>query len=72
MLKEFKGHYRKFLKYGCLEVDLLRGAVIAKTGIDDLFSENMQPILQGAGVCPRSTKSSWNRGKVSYQYRLKV
>ena len=57
----FEGHYCKIMKYDFLEVELLRGAIIAKTGKDDLYSRNMQSILQGAGVCPQSTRSVESR-----------
>ena len=51
MLKEFEGHYCKIMKYDFLEVEFLQGAIIARMGKDDLYSGNMQSILQGAGVC---------------------
>ena len=53
------------MKYDFLEVEFLRGAIIAKMGKDDLYSGNIQSILQGAGVCPQSTRSVWNRGKAT-------
>ena len=59
------------MKYEFLEVDFLRGAIRARMGKEDLYSETCNLSCREL-VSVLSQQRYVNRGKVRYYYRLEV